>query len=101
MVIFSIVQVDDKHLYLGMHLHYPLEQGDHTPCCEILLDVSPVQVFVVIGTIGPQDVQTFAATAHGNLQALPTEQPAIEQRLLTPHRMNSIDEVTTQGWADS
>src|SRR5438105_248642 len=55
MVISRVVQVDDEHFHLGMHLHHPLEQGDHTPRRQILFDVPPVQVFVILGAYCPED----------------------------------------------
>src|SRR4051812_751706 len=100
MLVSRIIEIDQEHLDLGMRLHYPLKQGDHTLRRQVLLDIPAVQILVIIRTIGPQDVQTFAAAPHRHLQALAPEQPAVRQRLLPPHRMNAIDEVTTQRRAD-
>src|SRR5436305_12510266 len=89
--------VDDEHLDLGMPLHHLGEYIDHALRRQVLLGIPLIQIFMIIGADRPQDVQTFAATPDRHLQALPPEQPAIEQRLLPPHRMDAIEEVAPHG----
>jgi hypothetical protein len=50
---------------------------------------------VVLGAVGPQDVQAFPATPDAHQEPLADQQPAAVEHLHAPDRMAGIDEIAS------
>src|ERR1700683_2685260 len=57
-----------------------------------------VQILLVIGAVGPQDVQALASRTNTNQETLPDQQPAAEHQVHPPNGMTRIDIIAPCEW---
>ena len=57
--------------------------------------MAQVDVFLVLGTIGAQNVEPFAATPYADVEALATQEPAGIDGFQAPDGMAGIDKVAS------
>jgi hypothetical protein len=72
----GVVQVEEELLGLGMSRSQPIQQVDELLAIDAASGQAQVEVFVVLGAIGPEDVQTLATIAYADVEPLPDQQPA-------------------------
>src|SRR5579859_2221597 len=93
MLILGVVQVDAEVLRVRILAHHQREQFDHTLGIEVRVGVAAVEILVVVGAERPEDVQSLAATADTDLEALAYQQPAVEHHFQPIERMDSVHEI--------
>src|SRR5262249_14896619 len=85
----------DEPRGLGMLGQHPLKQLDELLAGDVLLGQPQVHVVVIVGAVGPQDVQPLAAAADAHVMPLPDQQPAAVEQLQAPDRVAGVHEVAT------
>src|SRR3954449_6352835 len=70
-----------------------LQQLDELLPRDVLLRQPEVHIVVVVGAIGPEDVQPLPAIAHPHVEPLTHEQPAGIQQVHAPDRVAGVHEV--------
>ena len=72
------------------------QQVDELLPVDVVLGQAQVQVFLIIRTIGAQDVQSLATAAHPHQQPLPQQQPAGVDQIQSPDRVTGVHEIATR-----
>src|SRR4051794_917631 len=72
--------------------HLP-QQLDELLAGDVLLRQSEVHVVVVVGAVGPEDVQPLPPVAHAHVEPLPDQQPAGIEQIHAPDRVAGVHEV--------
>src|SRR4051794_17802054 len=92
-VVLRIVQVQQELLRVGMfHLQF-LQQLDELLPGDVLLRQSEVHGVVIVGAVGPEDVQPLPSVAHAYIEPLPDQQPAGIEQVQAPDRVAGVHEV--------
>ena len=81
--------------FLGVGVLRPqrLQQLDELLAGDVLLGQPQVHVVVVVGAVGPEDVQPLAAVAHAHVEPLARQQPAGIQQVHAPDRVAGVHEI--------
>src|SRR5206468_9548757 len=85
--------VQEELLRVGVLGQQLLQQLDELLTGDVLLRRAEVHVVVIVGAVGPQDVQSLAAIADAHVVPLTDRQPAAVQQLQAPDRMAGVHEV--------
>src|SRR5512132_3403653 len=93
----GIVQVEDELLGLGMGRTQQAQQVDELLAIDAASGQAQVEVIMVVGAVGPEDVQPLAPVADTDLEALPDQQPARVEQPQSPDGMAGIDEIPPSG----
>jgi len=93
MLITSIVQMEDEHRNVRLLFPEFLEQFDDLGIGDGAAGLAHVDIFLVLRTIGAEDIKAFASAAYTEVETLAPQEPAREDGFQTPDRMTGVDEV--------
>src|SRR5512135_435201 len=93
----GVVQVEDELFGLGMSRTQQAQQVDEWLAMDAASGPAQVEVLVVVGAVGPEDVQPLAPVADTDVEALPDQQPARGEQPQSPDGMAGIDEIPPGG----
>src|SRR5512135_2783471 len=97
LVVGGVVQVEDELFGLGMSRSQQAQQVDELLAIDAASGQAQVEVLVVVGAVGPEDVQPLAPVADTDVEALPDQQPARVEQPQPPDGMAGIDEIPPGG----
>jgi len=95
MLITGVVQMEYERGGVGVFALDLLQQFDDFGGRNGAAGLAQVDVFLVLGTIGPQNVEPFAAAAYANIKALSTQKPAAVDGFQAPDGMAGVDKVAS------
>src|SRR5215216_3114255 len=92
-VIARPVHVEDEALGLRVQGPQQPEEVDELLAIDVVARQPVVDILVVVGAVGAEDVQALAPRAHAHQEPLPQQQPAAEHQVQAPHRVAGVDVV--------
>ena len=92
-VVAGVAQVEDEPRRLGVPGPQRLQQPDELLAGDVLPRQPEVHVVVVVGAVGPEDVQPLATVAHAHVEPLAHQEPAGIQQVHAPDRVAGVHEV--------